>query len=236
MWKRVAVVMLLTLVVAGGALWPIHKSRTFQFFGEIVARVETDEKVIALTFDDGPTPTHTDQILAVLDDLGVKATFFVTGDSMAAHMAEGKKLVAAGHELGNHTYSHARKLILRSAATFGDEIERTDQLIREAGYLGEIHFRPPYGKKLFTGPWYLSRTGRKTVTWDVEPESYADVAANRDKIVDHVLAKARPGSIILLHVMYGNQESLGAVRPIVESLQAQGYRFATVSELLTYGP
>lgn len=234
--KRVVIVaiVLLVFVAAANALWRIHKSRTFQFFGEIIHRVETTEPVVALTFDDGPTTEHTEKVLAMLDDLGIRATFFVIGAQMADVMAVGKQLAAAGHELGNHTYSHSRGLILRSAARFADEIEQTDALIRQAGYQGPIHFRPPYGKKLFTGPWYLARTGRKTITWDVAPDAQAEVASSAERITAHVLEYVRPGSIILLHVHYAsNEPARQAIRPIVAGLQARGYRLVTVSELLT---
>ena len=224
------------LVVAGlVALRQISSSRTFQFFGQLVPRVNTSQKVVALTFDDGPTPEATEEVLAVLAEGHVRATFFVTGAELEKNMAEGKKIVAAGHELGNHTYSHGR-MVLVTPSHVRREVERTDELIREAGYLGEIHFRPPYGKKLFVLPYYLSRTGRKTITWDVEPDSYPDVAADADKIAEHVLSRTRPGSIIILHVMYRSRaESLKAVKKVIEGLKAQGYSFKTVTELLAAG-
>src|SRR5215210_5068368 len=151
------------LLVAGlAALWQASRSRTFQFFGQLVPRVNTSQKVVALTFDDGPTPGATGQILSVLEEEHVRATFFVTGAELEMNMAEGRRLVAAGHELGNHSYSHAR-MILVTPSFVRREVERTDELIREAGQQGEIFFRPPYGKKLFALPYYLSRTGRKTV-------------------------------------------------------------------------
>ena len=220
-------------VVAGFiALWQISRSRTFQFFGRITPRVDTSQQVVALTFDDGPAPGATDQILSALDREHVRATFFVTGAELEKNMAEGKKLVAAGHELGNHSYSHERMLLV-TPSFVAREIERTDQLIREAGHRGEIHFRPPYGKKLFTLPYYLAETGRRTVTWDVDPESYPEIAADSDKIAEYVLSRARPGSIILLHVMYSSRrESLKAVEKIVAGLKARGYSFKTVSGLL----
>jgi chitin deacetylase len=221
------------VVAAFVVMWGVSRSTTFQFFGEIVPRVETTRKAVALTFDDGPTPGATAQILAVLEEQHVRATFFVTGAELEKNMAEGRRLVDAGHELGNHSYSHVR-MILVSPSFVRREVERTDELIREAGQRGEILFRPPYGKKLFALPYFLSRTGRKTVTWDVEPDSYPEVAADSDKIVAHVLERARPGSIILLHVMYPSRaESLKAVPKVVEALRAQGYSFETVSELLS---
>lgn len=235
MKKRWLLLTAALIVVGLVALWQISRSRTFQFFGQIVPRVNTSQKVIALTFDDGPTPEATGQILSALEEGQVRATFFVTGAELEKNMAEGMRIVAAGHELGNHSYSHER-MVLVTPSFVRREVERTDELIREAGYRGEIYFRPPYGRKLFALPYYLSRTGRKSVTWDVEPESYPEVAADSDKIAEHVLSRARPGSIIILHVMYGSRgESLKAVKKIVEGLKAQGYSFRTVTELLAAG-
>jgi len=231
--KKLYPFVIAALVLAGFVfLWQISRSRTFQFFGRLIPRVSTSQKVVALTFDDGPTLDATGQILSALDQQHVRATFFVTGAELEKNMAEGKKIVAAGHELGNHSYSHQRMVLVTSSFVKG-EIERTDKLIRDAGYQGEIYFRPPYGKKLFTLPYYLGKTGRKSITWDVEPESSPEIAADSDKIAEHVLSRARPGSIIILHVMYRSRsESLKAVRKIVEGLKAQGYSFKTVSELL----
>jgi chitin deacetylase len=220
------------IVVGAVVLWQVSRSRTFQFFGRLVPRVNTSQKIVALTFDDGPTPEATGAILSALAQERVRATFFVTGAELEQHMAAGRQIVAAGHELGNHTYSHVR-MILVTPSFVAREVERTDELIRAAGYQGEIYFRPPYAKKLFALPYYLSRTGRTSVTWDVEPDSYPEIAADADKIAAHVLAQTRPGSIIILHVMYPSRRaSLQAVPQIVAGLKAQGYSFKTVSELL----
>jgi len=218
MRTKIFIALSVILLVGVVALWEISKSRTFQFFGLIVPRVNTSEKVVALTFDDGPTPSGTSEILKVLDEMHVKATFFVIG--------------AAGHELGNHSYSHAR-MILVTPNFVQQEVEKTDRLIREVGYTGEINFRPPFGKKLLALPYYLSKTGRRTITWDVEADSKPEIARDAKKIIDVARSQMRPGSIILLHVMYpSRQESLKAVVGIVESLRREGYRFVTVSELL----
>jgi chitin deacetylase len=232
--KKLYLLVIAVFVVIGliAALWQISRSSTFQFFGQLVPRVNTSQKVVALTFDDGPTPDATGRILSVLAEGQVRATFFVTGAELEKNMAEGQKIVAAGHELGNHSYSHDRMVLVTPSFVKG-EIERTDKLIRDAGYQGEIYFRPPYGKKLFVLPYYLSETGRKSITWDIDPDSYPEVAADSDKIVEYALSRARPGSIIILHVMYPSRaESLKAVKKIVEGLKAQGYSFKTVSELL----
>src|SRR5687768_6838143 len=98
----VAVSLIVILVVTALALRQISRSRTFQLFGVLIPRVETSKKVVALTFDDGPTPPATDQILAILAEKNIKATFFVTGAELEQNLEQGKKIVNAGHELGNH--------------------------------------------------------------------------------------------------------------------------------------
>ncbi|MFC9663143.1 polysaccharide deacetylase family protein [Nocardia sp. NPDC127606] len=218
-------VVVVSAVLAG--LYVLMNSRSYQVAGRLVDRVETDEKVVALTFDDGPT-ARTPDVLRTLAELQVPATFYLVGEDLAAHPEYGAAIVGAGHEIGNHSYSH-RRMVLVSGDTVRAEIERTDTEIRRAGYPGPISFRPPYGKKLWTLPHYLADHDRTSVTWDVEPDSAG--GASREAIVGDALSETRPGSIILLHVMYG-PESLAAVPEIVRGLRAQGYRFVTVSELL----
>ncbi|MBS1793604.1 MAG: polysaccharide deacetylase family protein [Acidobacteria bacterium] len=230
-----AAVVLIVFSVVAVVLWKVGKSRTFQFFGEIVPRVETSQKIVALTFDDGPTPEFTDAILGVLREEDVKATFFLIGGELERHLDEGRKLVAAGHEIGNHSYSHTR-MILVTPSFVKEEIEKTDDLIRAAGCDKPTHFRPPYGKKLFALPLYLSQHDRQSITWDVEPETYPEIAQSTDAIVKYVLDNTRPGSIILLHVMYDpERKSLNAVKPVIEGLKQKGFRFVTVSELIDAG-
>lgn len=232
MRRRLLALCLLATIPAAWGAWRFSGARTVQLFGALVHRVETRDRVVALTFDDGPTPAATDSLLAMLGREGVPATFFLIGSEMATRPALGARYVSAGHELGNHTYSH-RRMLLRSPGFIRREIERTDSLIVAAGQRGAIHFRPPYGKKLFGLPLYLSRTGRTTVMWDVEPDSDRETASSADRIVAHVVENTRPGSIVLLHAMYpSRRESLSAVPGIVRELRRRGYRFVTVSQLL----
>jgi len=229
---RAILLILVTTPLAIWWVWTLSKSREFQLFGRMVARVPTSAPVVALTFDDGPEPEFTDQVLAILGREGVKATFFVTGQKVQENLMEARRIVAEGHELGNHSYSHAR-MIGRSYSFVQQEIEQTDKLIRLAGYEGTIHFRPPGSKRLIVLPYYLWVTGRTTIVMDIEPESYRDIAADADTIAEHVLGKARPGSIILLHVMYKSRtETVKALPRIIQGLQGEEYSFATVSQLL----
>lgn len=230
-----AVSLFLVLAVLATALIGLHlfgKSRTTQLFGEIVARVETERPVVALTFDDGPTAGFTPEVLAILRERGVKATFFLTGKETEENLPQARMIVGEGHQIGNHSYTHSN-MMLMGPARIGQEIERTDAAIRAAGYEGEIMFRPPYGKKLLTLPWYLSRHERKTIMWDVEPESFPDVAADTAAFAKHVIEQTKSGSIIIMHVMYGSREiSRQALPSIIDGLRQRGFEFVTVSQLL----
>jgi peptidoglycan/xylan/chitin deacetylase (PgdA/CDA1 family) len=226
----ITAVSLVVVLAAAVTLWNVSSSRTFQFFGELVDRVETSEKVVALTFDDGPDPAGAQATLDVLADKQVPATFFLNGSGLKQYPELGRKIAEAGHEIGNHTYSHER-MVLVSPGFVAKEIEDTDALIRATGYQGPIHFRPPNGKKLFTLPYYLSEHGRTTVMWDVEPDSAG--AHTAEEIEKEVLAGTRPGSIVLLHSMFGaRQPTRQALGPIIDGLEERGFRFVTVSALL----
>lgn len=229
-WRRSAFALAITVGVLICA-WKLHKSRSFQLYGGLVTHVETNEQVVALTFDDGPSPYGTDRTLALLDSLDVRATFFLTGHETEAHPELAERIRAAGHELANHSYSH-QPMVLKSPAFIEREVEVTDSLLRRAGQTGAISFRPPYGKRLLLLPRYLHKAHRPTVLWDIEPESYPAVAASSERIAAHVLEHARPGSIILLHVMYASRDtSREAIPLIVEGLRAEGFRFVTMQDL-----
>lgn len=218
-------IVILTLLVG---MYQFAKSRKFQLLGTIVNRVETNVRIVALTFDDGPA-ANTDTLLQILQRYNVRATFFLTGQEINANPAMAGRILMAGHALGNHSFSH-RAMVFKSQTFIKAEIERTDSAIRALGYTGTIYFRPPYGKKLFGLPYYLSKTDRVTVTWNVEPDSKdADPVAILANVKEHVV----PGSIILLHGMYSARMATVAALPgIIEWLQQQGYTFVTVDELL----
>ena len=222
------------LIFALDSAWKYSGSTTQQLAGEIIDRVNTTENVVALTFDDGPTPGFVDEILGILEQQDVRATFFLVGKAMESYPEGARLIIEAGHEVGNHSYTHPR-MVLKDYEFVADELERTDALIRAAGYTDPILFRPPYGRKLFSLPKYLADHGRASITWDVAPETFTEVIQPRQEIVDHALAGAQPGSILLLHVMFQNRENtMAAVPEIIGGLREKGYRFVTVSELLEY--
>lgn len=229
--RKLALALLLLTVVLYGS-FHLSRARTFQLFGEIVPRVETEQSVVALTFDDGPRNDTVDEILAVLDKHKIKATFFVCGADIEKHREAAAKLVRAGHELGNHSYSHQR-MVFKSPKFIRDEFERTDALIRAVGHRGPIHVRAPYCKKLVALPWYFRQHGRIHVTFDVEPESDPKIDGNPSLIIIDVMEKTEPGSIVLLHPWYrGREASRASIDLIVTGLKNKGFTFVTVNELL----
>ncbi|WP_328412354.1 polysaccharide deacetylase family protein [Nocardia sp. NBC_00403] len=231
-WTICLAMVLVVLLGSGFGLFRVVNSRTFQFFGGLTDRVDTTSKVVALTFDDGPDPVGVQPVLDVLADKGVPATFFLIGQELERHPELGVAIAKAGHEIGNHTYSHQR-MVFVTPGTVAGEIERTDELIRNTGYTGEITVRPPNGKKLLTLPYYLHEHDRKTILWDVEPNSYPEVDSSAAAIADYTVARVRPGSIVLLHAMYGGrQQTRDAIVPMIDKLRTGGYRFVTISQLL----
>ncbi|MYL64297.1 polysaccharide deacetylase family protein [Bacillus hwajinpoensis] len=207
--------------------YKLMNSRTFQLYGGLTYKVETNQKVVALTFDDGPTE-NVDDILTLLNNHEIKATFFLIGHEIEKNQEEAKAIVNEGHQIGNHSYSHQR-MIFKSPLFIKEEIEKTDELIRQVGYKGEIDFRPPNGKKIVGLPYYLSTHNKETITWNIEPDTAHTDVANK---IEFVKENVTPGSIILIHAMYDKTgEELKAIEGIIQTLSNKGYKFVTVNEL-----
>ena len=217
------------LVVVAATLWEVSKARCFTLTGDVVCRVETDRPMVALTFDDGPTARGVDWVLPALEAQGVRATFFLTGAESEAAPQLVRRLAAGGHEIGNHSFSHQRMMWPFSGG-YDEEISRAGAAISSAGAPAPRFFRPPYGKKLFALPRAVERQGLTMVTWDVEdPLDAADGRA----YADAVLSDVRPGSIILMHVMYpANRTARDALPLVLEGLRSRGYRVVPVGELI----
>jgi len=233
--RRRRILVLTAIVIVAVALgygtYRLIPSRTTQLVGELVQRVETDERIVALTFDDGPTDADVDTVLETLAQRGVVATFYLNGQDIEKNPDAIQAIIADGHEIGNHTWSH-RSMAFVTLDTVAEEIESTDAAIRAAGYDGPITFRPPYGNKLLVLPLYLAQHDRLTVTWDVSVEDFSGAQQSSDEIVDGTVRTTSPGSIILLHPWFGRTASQQAIGEVIDQLQEQGYRFVTVSDLV----
>lgn len=204
------------------------------FLGTIVPRVETTERVVALTLDDGPLQVHTDETLRILAEHDIQATFFVIGKDAKRNMAELRAIVAAGHVVGNHGYTHTMMAFM-SPRQIAWELESTDAIVRSAGYAGTIPFRAPYNLKFIALPAQLAHQKRPDVSRDILVSEGSGRTA--EQIANDVVKAVKPGSIILLHPMYDHTASSRAAIPLIaEQLRAEGYRFVTVPELLQLVP
>ena len=206
-------------------------STTFQVSGEIINHKNTEKKLVALTFDDGPNE-NTDEILKILEEKNIKVTFYLIGEQIEENKVGATKINNAGHQIGNHSYTHSR-MVFKSPQFISSEIEQTNSLIRKIGYQGEITFRPPYGKKLFILPIYLGQKDIKTIMWDVDPLQSLPATASSQEIANFVVENTNSGSIILVHPWYGKENSSReAISIIIDSLRNKGYEFVTVNDLL----
>ena len=179
---------------------------------------------VALTFDDGPHPVYTPQLLDGLKERGVRATFFVVGENIPGNEEILKRMDAEGHLIGNHTYNHVKLSDLDSARACA-EVEKTNVLIQEATGKEPEFIRPPFGAWKKTMECSL---GMLPVLWDVDPLDWT--TKNTALVVERVLKDTKPGDIILLHDYY--QSSVDAALEIVDTLTQRGYEFVTVDELI----
>jgi len=230
-WRFILGIMLTWLIVVAYGL--VINSTTFQVFGELVNRVETSEQVVALTFDDGPQPPYTGEIIRLLGRYQAKGTFFAIGRNVKAYPEWVQQAIASGHEVHNHSYSHS-KLVLHSFHSPGfirAEVEQTDRILQVNGVSGPIQFRAPYGVKFLVLPYVLAQMGKANVLWDVNPEDYA---AERPEVIrDRVLEAVRPGSIVLLHDGGGDRaKTVAATELILQDLSRRGFQFLSISQLL----
>ncbi|MDP5016455.1 MAG: polysaccharide deacetylase family protein [Dolichospermum sp.] len=188
------------------------------------------EKVIALTIDDGPWPKTTLEMLDILKQNDVKATFFWVGSSLQENPEIAKRVVAEGHAIGNHTWHHwYRKM---DEATAKSEIERTNDLIYKTTGVKTSFFRPPGGYLNNGLAAYAKSQKNSVVMWSVTSAD-TDPRAKYQVFVKNVLRDAKPGAIVLMHDGGGNRyRTVKALPEIINGLKQQGYRFVTVPELL----
>jgi peptidoglycan/xylan/chitin deacetylase (PgdA/CDA1 family) len=206
-----------------------------QVFGRVFSNKETTQKVVALTFDDGPYPPYTEQLLDVLKEYHVPATFFLVGQNVEKYPDLVKRISVEGHQLGNHTYHHI-DLLKADRKVITEEVDRTNQAIMAASGIRPHLMRPPHG---FRDPVVLeimAERGLKVVEWSVMSRDWLNPGV--DVIVERTVSKVKNGSIVLLHDGDGVMsqapriQSVEATRRIIQILSAQGYKFVTVDEIL----
>lgn len=221
---------LMCLLVAGLLFFP--PPRLYIRAWHIVRTVPVTAPVVALTFDDGPHPVYTSQILDALAAAGAKATFFMIGRRMEEYPGLVQRVVVEGHAIGNHTYSHPRSLSALPAGAVRNELARAAAVqVRLTGVHGAL-FRPPRGRADATVLRQAEAMGYVTVTWTVCADNAN--APTPEAMADRVLRAVRPGVIVLIHDGQSRirWKDVAATRLILQGLQARGYRCVTVPELL----
>lgn len=203
-----------------------------QFQGTIVSEAKLNglDKVIALTFDDGPWPNTTARVLNILKQKGVKATFFWIGEALQNYPNIAKLVVADGHAVGNHTWHHWYHRMDEAIAS--REIDHTADLIYKITGAKTSLFRPP-GGILHNGPPDYAKNHKYVVLmWSSEAQEF-NRRASFQTLVRDVLKSAKSGGIVLLHDGGGNHhKTLEALPQIIDGLTKRGYRFVTVPQLL----
>lgn len=199
--------------------------------GVSFSRVNVSGPYIALTFDDGPHPSLTPRLLNILKSKNVKATFYLVGKNVDAYPGIVRRAVAEGHELGNHSYTH-RLYSKMSMAGMESEITKTnDSIVRAAGVRPRT-LRPPYGGMTQKQRTYIhDKYGMPCIIWQVDPLDWKRPGASVVK--SRIVNETTSGAIILAHDIH--EGTVDAMAGTIDTLLAQGYKFVTVSQLISLG-
>jgi chitin deacetylase len=202
-----------------------------QYQGKLVKQVKLSnkEKVVALTFDDGPWPNYTSQVLEILKKNDIKATFFWIGRMLKQHPEIAKQVVAEGHVVANHTWSHSYRWM--NKATAAREIDDTADLIYKTTGVKSLYFRPPGGILTNGVADYAKKKNYAVIMWSNDSIDYRRSPAKR--LVNNVMRRINPTEIVLMHDGGGNRsETVKALPEIISRFKKLGYKFVTIPELL----
>jgi peptidoglycan/xylan/chitin deacetylase (PgdA/CDA1 family) len=197
----------------------------------MITEVAASQKAVAITFDDGPNPIYTPQVLEIFANVEGKATFFMIGEQMEKNPEVVKEVAEQGHEIGNHTFSHPKLSELTPADCLA-EMERNEQIIRELTGQSPVVFRPPYLDYNHDTISIVESKGYSMIgALNLESQDWEQPG------VEHILSASRKsvrnGSILIFHDGYGDRsQTIQAVKKLVSELKSQGYQLLTVSELL----
>lgn len=195
-----------------------------------ISRIDTTDKVVALTFDDGPDPRFTPRILEILKSKGVKATFFVTGSNAREYPEILKRVASERHTIGNHSWSHLHMAELSFDKIKEELSETADEIALVTGDY-PVFARPPYGESNPEVHKAIGKCGYRVILWSSSFEELRFPGAEEDAryVADHI----KPGDIILGHdgrMPYRNR-GVKALSFLIDLLKAKGYRFVTIDEV-----
>jgi peptidoglycan-N-acetylglucosamine deacetylase len=190
--------------------------------------VHVNGPYIAMTFDDGPSPETTPRLLDILKQRNIKVTFFMIGQNAERNPEIVKRILAEGHEIGNHSWTHPQ-LSKLSDQRVTDEITKTQDAIKNASGYTPVLLRPPYGAITSRQKdWIEKQFGLSIIMWSVDPFDWKRPGAS--VIEQRILAGARPGSIILSHDIH--KQTVDAMPATLDALAQKGFKFVTVSQLI----
>jgi peptidoglycan/xylan/chitin deacetylase (PgdA/CDA1 family) len=193
-----------------------------------ITRIATRQPLVALTFDDGPHPSLTPQLLDLLKVNGIRATFFPIGNRVARYPQLVARMAAEGHEIGNHTWSHPSLMGYSDGAVL-QQIDRANEAVRAATGLTPVTMRPPYGNFYPRQRLMLHQArGLPTVLWSVDPEDWRRPGSA--VVANHIVSRSHPGDVVLAHDIHA--ATVRAMPATLAGLHARGFRFVTVSELI----
>ena len=226
---------ILTLLLLFNVQDTFAKERSRAFYeetGDVIWNMVTEEKLIALTFDDGPHPTYTPQILDILAKYNAKATFFVIGEHAKKSPDIIKRQVQEGHEIANHSYTH-NNARLKEGDALKEELKQTDDIIHEITGMRPTFYRPVGG---YYNDLIINTSvheGYRVIMWSWHQDTEDWKRPGVDKIVHKVLSGRKPGDIVLFHDAGGDRtQTVAALSMILPALENEGYEFVTVSGLL----
>ncbi len=228
--KKIAVI----LTAVWALLFSLHSVFGFTASFEPIHRINTQKKVVALTFDDGPDPTYTPLILETLHKNGVPATFFVLGSQVDKFPKIIQWIKKAGHEIGNHGYIHHDLNRLTEQEIY-DDIKRAEKTIwLKTGVLPQ-YYRPPGGVLTHDVMNAVQASGYDIIHWSVDPRDWS-LERTASVIAKSVKSHITSGDIVLFHDGGLNQkQTIGALQELITDLKSKGYKFVTISQLLEQG-
>ena len=236
------------LGLAGFASYEVSEQPANQLFGQTLTQGPTNERVVALTYDDGPNPPYTNRILEVLEAEHVHATFFLVGRAVEAYPEVVRREIRDGDAIGNHSWDHSHLIVLPQTQVI-QSIERTDAAIQAAAGVRTRLLRPPFGARDWIVMRAAQRLGYTVVMWSA-PLARDWEYPSADLIAQRVLGEVGDGSIVVLHdgnrgLLCGAQHmsphvcdrsaDIAATQMIVHELKRRGYRFVTIPELISAG-
>jgi len=182
-------------------------------------KLDTKERIVAITFDDGPDDRNLPKLLDVLDKKGVKSTFFFIGEAIAKKPDKLIQTLDEGHNVGIHTYSHSPFFPFYSLNKIVYEIQETRMLIKSISKIETSLFRPPFGVTNPNIAYVIHRLKLTSVGWNIR--SFDTISRSKEKIVRRIMRRLKPGSIILLHSNLDGAAELAGL--VIDSIRDRGY-------------